>query len=419
MNSAQADVLIIGAGPAGLAAAAEAAQRGKQVLLVDDNPGVGGQIWRDGPQAPHPRDAMRLEAMVAGTSNVSIMTGWRVVGVAGQRSLLLESARDSLAATFGTLVLCTGARELLLPFPGWTLPGVTGAGGLQALIKAGYDMHGQRLVVAGSGPLLVASADLAAHVGARVERIVEQAGRYPLTHFAAGLWRWPSKAAQGVLLASRAYRWGSHVAEALGDQRLDAVRIRDIRGRERTLRCDWLACGYGLVPNTELGALLGCAIRDGALVVDDRQATSRAGVFAAGECTGIGGKELALAEGRIAGCHAAGDASAARALSATRLHWQAFAQALARTFVLDDRLRHLARADTIVCRCEDVKLRDLQAEGGWASAKLVHRCGMGACQGRICGPATGFILGWQPGAPRPPSFPARVHTLADVPGDAA
>lgn len=411
MSNPETDVLIIGAGPAGLAAAVEAARRGKRVLLVDDNPQVGGQIWRHGPQATHPRDAVRLEVVVAGLPNVRTVVGARVVNTTGDRSLLLETASGCLAATFETLILCTGARELLLPFPGWTLPGVTGAGGLQALIKGGYDIRGERVVIAGSGPLLLASAHLATRVGARVECIAEHAAWPRLARFAAGLVRWPSKATQGLSLASRHYHWATHVSEAMGEERLEAVRVRDARGRERTIPCRRLACGYGLVPNIELGALLGCAIRDGAIVVDDRQATSQPGIFAAGECTGIGGKELALVEGRIAGCLAAGDATPSRGLLFQRQRWQAFSQALARTFTLDASLRRLARPDTIVCRCEDVSLGALLQETGWASAKLVHRCGMGACQGRICGPACHVMFGWELPRPRPPIFPARMETL--------
>lgn len=411
MSERRADVLIIGAGPAGLAAAKGVAEQGRQALLVDNNPQVGGQIWRDGPNAQLPAEARQLRAALS-DNNVSILTGARVVRAAGDHALLLETAGDHVFVSYEALILCTGARERLLPFPGWTLPGVTGAGGLQALLKGGYEVSGDRVVVAGSGPLLLASAHAADQAGADLAAIAEQASLGALARFAGILWRWPSKARQSVALASSRYRWGSYVTEALGDRRLEAVRLRRANGKEQVIRCDRLACGYGLVPNEELGVLLGCEIEHGAIRIDERQATTRAGVFAAGECTGIGGSELAQTEGRIAGLQAVA-ANVDAATWSARRRWQGFADALARTFVLNDALRQLARPGTIICRCEDVPRRALDGEAGWTTAKLENRCGMGACQGRVCGPATEFLYDWQRSSVRPPVYPARVETLAE------
>lgn len=412
MNDLETDVLIVGAGPAGLSAARAVAERGRRALLIDDNPQVGGQIWRDGPNAELPAVAVRLETAVS-DQNVPVVTGARIVNALGERTLLIETADNSAVVTYEALILCTGARERLLPFPGWTLPGVTGAGGLQALIKGGYDVRDQRVVVAGSGPLLLATAHAASNAGAQLARIAEQASLSALAGFTSTLWRWPSKARQSVALASAHYRWHTHVTEALGDRHLEAVRLRHANGRQQTIRCDRLACGYGLVPNNELGTLLGCATRDGAIRVDGRQATSQTGIFAAGECTGIGGSELAMAEGRIAGRQASTAESVDDTARTARRHWQAFADALAATFVLDDALRHLPRPDTPICRCEDVPRRVLDGEPGWVAAKLENRCGMGACQGRICGPATEFLYGWHRPPPRSPIHPTRIESLAE------
>jgi NADPH-dependent 2,4-dienoyl-CoA reductase/sulfur reductase-like enzyme len=167
------------------------------------------------------------------------------------------------------------------------------------------------------------------------------------------------------------------------------------------------------VPNTELGALLGCATQNGAIAADDRQNTSQPDIFAAGECTGIGGKELAMIEGRIAARQAISADALDDATHAARCHWQRFADVLARTFMLDEALKNLADPDTIICRCEDVTRRDLDGETDWTAAKLQSRCGMGACQGRICGPATEFLYGWQRPSPRLPVFPTRIDTLAE------
>ncbi|MCY1524567.1 Hydrogen cyanide synthase subunit HcnB [compost metagenome] len=404
------DLLIIGAGPAGIAAALAAAPSGASIAVIDDNPAAGGQIWRDGPQARLPQQAARLRERLAQQKNVQLFSGTRGVAVAGPKQLLLEDAERGWRVQYDRLILCTGARELLLPFPGWTLPGVTGAGGLQALIKGGLPVTGERIVIAGSGPLLLASAATAKAAGAQVLRIAEQASLGALAGFAAGLPRWPGKLAQALTLFDTHYRSDSHVLAALGGERLEGVRLRQA-GKVREIPCERLACGFGLTPNTQLGQALGCRIERQALAVDDWQACSLADHFAAGECTGFGGSELALVEGAIAG-HAAVDRhDLARQLWPRRRRWQAFANALARSFELDPRLRQLAEPDTLVCRCEDVPYAALSTSDGWTDAKLHSRCGMGACQGRVCGAASQFLFGWEPPAPRPPLSPARVDTL--------
>ncbi len=192
MNEAT-DLLIIGAGPAGMAAALAAASSGARIMLLDDNPLPGGQIWRDGPQANLPSAARRLREQLQSCANVRCHAGTRVIACAADKTLLVEDAERGWQISYERLILCTGARELLLPFPGWTLPGVTGAGGLQALIKGGLPVRGERLVIAGSGPLLLAGAATAKHQGARVLRIAEQASRTAVVGFAAQLPRWPGK----------------------------------------------------------------------------------------------------------------------------------------------------------------------------------------------------------------------------------
>lgn len=419
---ASCDLLVIGAGPAGMAAALAAAPGGARITLLDDNPAPGGQIWRDGPGAHLPLQALRMREALARCANVRLLCGTRVVGLAGDGALLLEDATHGWVQRYDKLILCTGARELLLPFPGWTLPGVTGAGGLQALIKAGLPVKGERIVVAGSGPLLLVAAATARQAGARVLRIAEQAGFAAVAGLAAQLPRWPGKATQALGLASARYRTGTHVVSVQGAGRVESVRLRRGR-REMEIACERVACGFGLVPNTELGQLLGCALAPGnggaqALAVDALQATSVAGVYAAGECTGVGGSERALAQGRIAGFAAVGDSARARRHVTERAHWQAFAAELQQRLPLAPSLKTLARPDTLVCRCEDVPQAALAGCGDWTEAKLHTRCGMGACQGRVCGAAAQFLFGWTPPAPRPPLSPARIATLARV-GDAA
>ncbi|MBA1378762.1 NAD(P)/FAD-dependent oxidoreductase [Pseudomonas brassicacearum] len=405
-----ADILIIGAGPAGMAAALAAESSGARIVLLDDNPNPGGQIWRDGPQAHLPAEARQMRERLRAYANVHCHVDTRVIANAAEKTLLVENAEQGWLIAYDRLILCTGARELLLPFPGWTLPGVTGAGGLQALVKGGLPVRSERLVIAGSGPLLLASAATARHHGAQVLRIAEQASRAAVASFAAKLPRWPGKLWQSFSLFDAHYRTGTHVLEALGRDKLEGVRLLQ-QGKTVELACDRLACGFGLIPNTQLGQALCCALDGQALAVDEFQATTRDDHYAAGECTGFGGSELALVEGAIAGYAAVGNSAAAQQLWPRRVRWQGFARALNQAFALDGRLKSLARGDTLVCRCEDVPYEALSGHTDWREAKLASRCGMGACQGRVCGAALEHLFGWKSPVPRPPFSPALVETL--------
>lgn len=188
-----------------------------------------------------------------------------------------------------------------------------------------------------------------------------------------------------------------------------------VSGGERWLdTCDYLAVAYGLTPNLEIPMLLGCEIRDGRVVVESLQRTTVPDVYCAGEPTGIGGVELSLLEGQIAGACAAGRADSVSGLMARRDRWRSFASALNHAFALRSELRSLVKPDTFVCRCEDVTAGRLAAHHNWRGAKLHTRCGMGPCQARICGPALEFLRGWRVDSVRPPLFPATVGTLAHL-----
>ncbi len=426
-NQMHFDVLVIGAGPAGLAAAHAAAESGQRVGIVDDNPAAGGQIWRGGPARQADPRAQQLWATLQAAAHVSFMPHSRVLYAPEPGQLLVQTQgqRDASAAVlhYDRLVLATGSRELLLPFPGWTLPGVTGAGGLQALAKGGYPLQGRRVVIAGTGPLLLAVAATLKEKGATVAAIVEQAPLPRLAKFACGLLATPSKITQALHLASRLRDvpyWKNAFVRAAQpsplNEGLHSVLIQQGSdpANTREIDSDYLACGYALLPNLELAMSLGCAVTH-AVRVDEHQQTSVAGIYCAGEGTGIGGVDLALAEGRIAGLAAAGDAASytaeLSALHAERARWQRFAQRLAQTFALRPELRKLASDDTIVCRCEDVCHGELRQHSSWRSAKLHTRCGMGPCQGRICGGATDVLYGWRPDAVRQPLSPTRIDSI--------
>lgn len=411
MNIERVDIAIVGAGPAGLSAARMAARAGGRVALIDDNPRAGGQIWRQGPtQAP----AAPLRQWLDETrshAKLIVMNSTKVAAAPGDKRLLLERDGAPLVLAYSKLILATGARERLLPFDGWTLPGVTGAGGLQALVKGGMPVRGERIVVAGSGPLLLAAADTARRHGARVVAVVEQAPFAQVARFVASLALTPGKLAQAVALGVACYRTGSVVVKAHGSARVEAVTIRT-RGRDETLEADRIACGFGLVPNTTLALALGCSTNecDGAIHVDGAQRTSQRDVFAAGECAGIGGMELARVEGAIAAQAALGVAIDAR-LVRERDRWRAFARRVARTFELGADARAMPSPDTLLCRCEDVSIGEVASYANWRDAKLQTRCGMGPCQGRICGEAASVLFGWPRAVARPPFAPVCIDTL--------
>lgn len=422
--STRYDIVIVGAGPSGLAAARAAAQAGARVAVLDDNPQPGGQVWRQGPRHPAVAPLAAALQALAGSNRVELRTQTRVIATLPEQALLVESA-DAGGATleYGRLILATGARELLLPFAGWTLPGVTGAGGLQALIKGGVDVRGERIVIAGSGPLLIAALATARAAGARVVAVVEQASSRAVRRFGVSLAATPSKLLQAAWLTrgfvGLDYLTGSVVREAHGDTRVQAVTIATGDG-ERTIECERVACGYGLLPNTTLARALGCDIVGGAVAVDDRQRTSVEGVYAAGEATGVGGMELAAVEGEIAGLVASGarDAAHFARLLRRRHAWRRFAARVANAFELGDAARTPPSDDTLLCRCEDVTLGAARAYPSARDAKLQTRCGMGACQGRICGAAAHVYFGWDETAPRLPFSPARIATLLVAADDA-
>ncbi|NIE85596.1 FAD-dependent oxidoreductase, partial [Burkholderia sp. Tr-860] len=265
----------------------------------------------------------------------------------------------------------------------------------------------------------IAALATAREAGANVLAVVEQASARAVRGFALSLAATPSKLVQAARLTRGFigvdYLTGGVLRAAHGSARVEAATI-EIEGRQRVIECDRIACGYGLVPNLTLPLALGCELRDGAVAVDARQRTSREAVFAAGESTGIGGMELARAEGALAGLAAAGVDEGDRrvaALMREREVWRGFAARVARTFALGDAARALPPDDTVLCRCEDVTLGAARGYADARDAKLQTRCGMGACQGRVCGAAGAALLGWQEAAiPRPPFSPVRIGTLA-------
>ena len=417
-----------------MAAACCAAENGQRVVMLDNNRALGGQIWRgegvgagraqrtDSPAA----DAIQWIERVY-RAGVSVIAGAQVYDAHPARdatefaSAQAETAAGRCDVRCRKLIIATGARERFLPFPGWTLPGAYGAGGLQAMVKAGLPVAGKRVVVAGSGPLLLAVAAFLRSSGADVRLVAEQAPAARLAEFGLDLLRQPARAAQALRLQRQLlgvrYLPGCWITSARGDGKLTSVNLQ--RGtRTWEVACDLLACGFHLAPNLELPMLLGCGLRNGFVQVNEYQESSRPGIFCAGEITGIGGVDLSLLEGQIAGHACAGNLGQALGLQAQRDRQREFGRRLGRTFALRNELKGLAAPDTVVCRCEDVTRQQLEpyAAASWREAKLHTRCGMGACQGRVCGAAVEFLYEWQADGVRPPLFPVRLESLMAMDG---
>ncbi len=346
------------------------------------------------------------------------LQGWRVIDHPISGTLRAERNQNCRDLSYGKLILATGARERFLPFPGWTLPNVMGAGGLDAIVRGGLPIAGKRVVVAGTGPLLLAVAAHLARRGAKIIAICEQAPLCRFVPFTATLLSDPAKLLQGIayILATRASRFypGCWPTAASGKEKLESVTLQRA-GRTGTCPATTWPAVIILVPNLELAALLGCRIEDGFVATDDLQRTSVADVFCAGEPTGIGGVDLALLEGQIAGLAATGRTTEAEQLAQHRRRRLGFVHALRDASALDPQLKKLATETTLVCRCEDVSYGALREHASWRDAKLQTRCGMGPCQGRICGAATEFLFGWDSAQIesniRPPIFPAMVSSL--------
>ncbi len=440
--SPRTDVLVVGAGPAGMNAALAAADAGCTVTVIDSGVRPGGQYYRQLPDAFHAAtpgalhhdfapaqrlfDRLSAHPRITHRSSVSVWSAEREG--ADFRLHLVDAARPGVSA--GTaeapaVVLATGAYDRPLPFPGWDLPGVVTAGGAQALVKGQRVLVGQRVVVSGTGPFLLPVAAGLAEAGAKVVGVYEAGHPAAWRRHLPVVWRHRGKLAEGAAYlrvlgrhkVPMRNRWA--VVEAAGDGRVERVTIAKLRadwtvvpGSERTVEADAVCVGYGFVPSIELALLLGCATTAGVdqipvVRADDSLATSVPGIFAAGEVTGVGGSALASVEGTIAGLAVAGHlgkisaSDVARQLvrpRADRAHALAFAAALADVYRVQDGSLSWMRPDTLVCRCEEVPLARVQQAVDSLGArdlrtvKLTSRTGMGMCQGRMCGATVAAVL---------------------------
>jgi len=469
------DVVIIGAGPAGLAAATRLAEAGLRVVVLDEQQRVGGQIMRQPPSEFRIREWMDdavyrpLKSLISraeADSRVDWKMGCTVWGVfrstlpqggfdvryvQGKRSETLYSPRVLVAA---------GCTEMPAPFPGWQLPGVIWAPALQSFYKSQQLVVGRRIVLAGSHPLLLVVAQQLARAGANVTgvffaqpwRRVLNGLRQPraLLSGAPLLWQ-----ATGLLLDLRRrgipLHFSSCVTAALGGDRLEQVEWAPVvNGRPQqdprhTLACDALGVCYGFLPATELARLAGASATPaeggGWRVCSDADGrTDVPGLHVAGEQTGIKGAAAALVEGRLAALALLSDIGLIRPddphLPRTRkalAQQRRFAQLLTQLSTMSDEFfGALLTDDTLVCRCEDIERRQLsttltenQLLRAASATKLLTRAGMGLCQGRYCESTIRRLLrsqgSAQPGGfrPRAPVRPVPVEALCRSPDASA
>lgn len=413
------DLIILGAGPAGMAAAREAAEAGLSVALVDEQPRAGGQIYRDvaraakergeilGPDYAHGLGLVRgIEheriTHFAGTVVWAIEEGFAVSCTQEGQAMQLHGAR---------ILIATGALERPMPVPGWTLPGVMTAGAGQILLKAS-GMVARRAVLVGSGPLLYLIAAQMVRAGVPPLALIETQERTDFTkalrHLPGALWGWRYllKGARMLSEIRRAgvarYRGAQDIAIE-GTQAAEAVRF-SAGGTAHRIECDTVLLHHGVVPNTQAARSLGIAHRWDAgqsaflPVLDRWGATDQPGIWMAGDGTGIGGAKQAEIAGRLVALAIAGDAGRIEPDTLDRraapLWRQSRGELAARPF-LDAAYPPYAAAvhpadEVTVCRCEEISAGDIRRYAslgclGPNQAKAFGRPGMGPCQGRYCG----------------------------------
>jgi D-hydroxyproline dehydrogenase subunit alpha len=461
------DVLVVGGGPAGMAAVAQAAAAGLSVTLVDERVTLGGQIYkRLGPgfEVDAPRSVGREYA--AGTelidsvlnSTVEIRLRTSVLAFEGTRAIVCQDENATSAIEARRIILAPGAYDRPVAFPGWTLPGVVTAGGAQTLAKTQRVLPGQRIVFAGSGPVALAFPAQLHYLGANIALVCE-AGPPPGPADMVGMLR-AARGNETLLRDAAGYRLGllrariplryrRIVVAAEGEHRVEAVvhaavdrDWRVVAGSEERIACDTLCLGYGFLPSVELLRLAGCALdedddRGGAVArLDDWMRTSAAGFSAAGDGTGVEGSLIAIDEGRIAGIGVALDLDSLSAAEADRVaaplrrrlgQRRRFRRALTRMHRVGRGLYELPTPETVICRCEEVTLARLEpavsASAQLGAVKSLTRAGMGLCQGRNCQRTIAALISQRhgvpigqvtAGAPRLPARPVPIDAIADT-----
>ncbi|MEO7851629.1 MAG: FAD-dependent oxidoreductase [Rubrivivax sp.] len=440
------DVLVVGAGPAGLSAAVAAARCGAGVVVLDERPQSGGQYFKPlapSHQAARPTDAQFAEGLrltqTAHALGVRIMQEATIWGADTPQEVIAVVDGAEVVFQPVELILATGAYERPVPFPSWTLPGVMTTGAAQTLVRSYRVTPGQRVVIAGNGPLNLQLAVEMVRAGVTVAAVVESAPRPRAAEWRTLFKAWrtsPSLMRQGLAYLAElrlngvVVRWSHSVVQALGDDRLRQVELAPLgptgqpdTSRSRRVDADTLCLGYGLMPSTELARALGCAHSFvnqhlGYLQTDTAPngQTSVPHVFAVGDGSAIGGARVALARGTLAGLAAARalnktvDDGALRQAAADLDRALQFQQALWQIFKAPPVSLQALPDDTIACRCEEISIGQLrqaigQGYDSLAALKRMTRLAMGRCQGRYCACTAAKLLHESTGrAPLPEQF---------------
>ena len=428
------DVAIVGAGFAGLAAAEVLATCGLDIRVFDENPHVGGQLLRRPAGSSHGPGGFEFDGIKksgfeliarAARRGVKVNSGTAVLGLFSGNTLLVEDSGGQVSEISARCVLCaSGARETYLPFKGWTLPGVISTGSAQILIKSSGMLPAKETLIGGLGPLPFVLAQEISRHGGKVSAILDHGGILDKIALLRTLPQNLPKLLDGawimVLLALRGIRVRPRmrILEAGGKTRLESVVAARasgegeiLSGTEIRYQTECLAVGFGFAPNIELLLQAGCIAahvpeRGGWVVrVGDLLETSMENVFAAGEVTGIAGARKSLIEGRIAGlailerlgCPAPGTPQLLQGLAREHRDELRYGAILNRMCRLPGDWVKGIQDETILCRCEDVRMADIRkalAHGFVTPGALrkACRCGLGNCQGRICSPILRDIL---------------------------
>lgn len=420
MNSQTVDLIVIGAGPAGMSAALEATRYGLSVVVLDEQANPGGQIYRNIQQADARSREVLGDDYVAGAALVEqfLASGARYLGnaavwqVTPQRQVhyLIDGRAEVLQGRY--LLIATGAFERPMPIPGWTLPGVMTAGAGQILLKSAALVPAGPVVLAGCGPLLYLLAVQYLRAGIAVEALVDTSGRRDLL----GAWRKVPGAlggwgdlVKGVQLLLELKRAGvKHFRDARdlrieGSTQASALSF-DSQGRRWNIPASLVLLHQGVVPNTQISWSLRLDHDWSAEQLcwiprrDTWGETSLACVFITGDGGAIGGAQVALHEGRLAGLGIAFRSGKVQAHALQKiatayrktLHRKRAARPLIDAVYRPQQQNRIPADEVIVCRCEDVsagEIRQHVALGclGPNQTKAFGRCGMGPCQGRLCG----------------------------------
>jgi thioredoxin reductase len=454
------DVAVVGAGPAGLAAAALCARAGLTCVLFDDQPNPGGQIYRGVTNSPFDRgtvlggDYWRGESLVCAAlaSGAHYFSDASVWGLLRENEILVSLGGGTRQIRAARIILATGAIERPFPIPGWTLPGVMTAGAAQILLKSSALVPTGRTLLAGCGPLLWLLAWQYLNAGVPLHAILDTAPaanwRRALRHAAAFVASpYLAKGLRLMFDVRREVRVIPGVVEiaAEGGERIEAVIYRTARGRSERLPADMLLLHQGVVPNVNLAMSANIAHcwseRQLCWVpcVDSYGSTTVPHIAIAGDGTGIAGAEAAEARGRLAAVATIralkGECQVGELERAARQSLDRYQRG--RAFL--DWLYQPApnfrrpRGDILVCRCEEITARQILETAalgcpGPNQMKAFLRCGMGACQGRFCGLTVTELMAEARGLPcaeigyyrlRPPVKPITLAEIASLPADGA